>query len=49
MALGTKELLEHVPAWPKEHQEELAELVAEIEARRGGPFRATDEEIAGDR
>ena len=45
MAPGTKELLERVSSWPKEDQEELAEVVAEIEARRSGPYEASDEEL----
>jgi hypothetical protein len=31
-----KQLLERVASWPEEDQEELAELVREIEARRSG-------------
>lgn len=37
-------MLEQVEAWPKEDQEELANVVREIESRRGGVYRLSDEE-----
>ncbi len=46
MSPGTKELLERVETWPIEDQEELAELAREIEARRSGVYRLSDEERA---
>ena len=42
----TKRLLEQVESWPEEDQEELAEYAREIEARRTGVYRMTDEERA---
>jgi len=44
MGPGTKTLLERVGSWPEEDQEELAELAREIEARRSGLYRLSDEE-----
>jgi hypothetical protein len=41
----TKKLLEQVESWPKEDQEELAEYVREIEARRTGVYHATPAEL----
>jgi hypothetical protein len=41
----TKKLLEQVESWPQEDQEELAEYVREIEARRTGVYHATPEEL----
>ena len=41
----TKKLLEQVESWPQEDQEELAEYVREIEARRTGVYHATAEEL----
>ncbi len=46
MAPDTRKLLERVATWPQEDQEELAELAAEIEARRAGTYRLSDEERA---
>lgn len=43
--MNTKKLLEQVENWPPEDQEELAEYVREIEARRTGLYRATSEEL----
>jgi hypothetical protein len=45
MTPRTKELLEQVESWPEEDQEELAEYVREIEARRAGVYHATPEEL----
>ncbi len=40
----TKQLLERVGSWPEEDQEELAEAALEIEARRSGIYRLSEEE-----
>jgi hypothetical protein len=45
MSPAIKELFEQVASWPQEDQEELAELVYQIEARRTGVYRATAEEL----
>ena len=37
-------VLESVRSWPREDQEELAELAREIEARRTGTYALTDDE-----
>ncbi len=39
-------VLEKVRSWPREDQEELAELAREIEARRTGVYVLSDEERA---
>ena len=39
-----KEMIEHAETWPREDQEELAELAREIEARRTGVYFMNDEE-----
>jgi predicted transcriptional regulator len=44
MSLGTRTLLERVQTWPEEDQEELADLAREIESRRSGVYRLSDEE-----
>jgi predicted transcriptional regulator len=46
MSPGTKTLLERVQSWPEEDQEELAEVAREIESRRSGVYRLSDEERA---
>jgi len=46
MSPGTKELLEKIASWPAEDQQELAEIAAEIEARRSGVYAMTDDERA---
>jgi predicted transcriptional regulator len=46
MSPGTKALLERVESWPAEDQEELAELAREIESRRTGVYRLSEEERA---
>jgi hypothetical protein len=46
MNADTKKLLKRVSSWPEEDQDELAELVAEIEARRTGVYRLSDDERA---
>jgi hypothetical protein len=45
MTPGTKKLLERIGSWPEEDQEELAEAVLEIEARRAGVYRLTEAEL----
>jgi hypothetical protein len=44
MSPGTKTLLEQVQSWPIEDQEELADVAREIESRRTGVYRLSDEE-----
>jgi predicted transcriptional regulator len=44
MSPDTKKLLERVASWPQDDQEELAEVAAEIEARRTGVYRLSDDE-----
>jgi hypothetical protein len=46
MKPNTKELLERVESWSQAEQEELAEFVREIEARRTGVYHATADELA---
>ena len=46
MSPGTKTLLEQVQSWPEEDQEELAAVAREIESRRTGVYRLSDEERA---
>jgi hypothetical protein len=41
---GTRTLLERVKAWPEEDQVELADVAREIESRRSGVYRLSDEE-----
>lgn len=43
---GTKAILERVESWPIEDQEELADFAREIESRRTGVYRLSDEERA---
>jgi hypothetical protein len=38
--------LAHAETWPREDQEELAEYAREIEARRTGVYRMSDDERA---
>jgi hypothetical protein len=45
MTTTTRKLLEQVESWPQEDQEELVEYAREIEARRTGVYRATQEEL----
>ena len=40
----TKTLLERIQTWPEEDQEELADVAREIESRRSGVYRLSDEE-----
>jgi hypothetical protein len=44
MSPKTKALLEQVQSWPEEDQEELADFAREIESRRSGVYRLSDEE-----
>ena len=46
MSPAVKTLLERVASWPAEDQEELSELAHEIEARRTGVYRLSDDERA---
>jgi predicted transcriptional regulator len=46
MSPGTKALLERIQSWPIEDQEELAEVAREIESRRSGVYRLSEEERA---
>ena len=46
MSPGTKKLLEQVQSWPEEDQEELAGVAREIESRRTGLYRLSDDERA---
>ncbi|MBL8895149.1 MAG: hypothetical protein JNJ53_11135 [Rhizobiales bacterium] len=40
-----KEMLIRIARWPREDQEELAQIALEIEERRAGPYHATAEEL----
>jgi predicted transcriptional regulator len=42
----TQALLEKVQSWPEEDQEELADVAREIESRRTGIYRLSDDERA---
>jgi predicted transcriptional regulator len=44
MSPSTRILLERVESWPIEDQEELAALAREIESRRTGVYRLSDDE-----
>ncbi|HTS40678.1 MAG TPA: hypothetical protein VMH84_09090 [Xanthobacteraceae bacterium] len=46
MSPAVKSILERVASWPAEDQEELSELARDIEARRTGVYRLSDEERA---
>ena len=46
MGPAVKSILERVASWPAEDQEELSELAREIEARRSGVYRLSEEERA---
>jgi hypothetical protein len=46
MSKEAKKILERVASWPEEDQEELAAAAAEIEARRTGIHRLSDDECA---
>jgi len=44
MSPNTKDILTRVGTWPKEDQDELADLARDIEARRTGVYEVTKEE-----
>lgn len=44
MSPDAKKLLQRVSFWPQEDQDELAEVAAEIEARRTGVYQLSDDE-----
>jgi predicted transcriptional regulator len=46
MSPGTKTLLERVQDWPEEDQQELADVAREIESRRSGVYRLSEQERA---
>jgi hypothetical protein len=46
MTKTLRDLLAHAEAWPREDQDELAEYAREIEARRTGIYRMSDDERA---
>ena len=46
MSRQTKALLEQVESWPEEDQDELADLAREIETRRTGIYRLSNDERA---
>ena len=46
MSPVVKSILERVASWPAEDQEELSELAREIEARRNGVYRLSEDEQA---
>jgi hypothetical protein len=46
MSPAVKNILERVASWPVEDQEELSEFAREIEARRTGVYRLSDDERA---
>jgi len=44
MAAKLKEVLEKAESWPREDQEELIDLAREIETRRSGVYRLSEDE-----
>ena len=46
MTRTLRDLLAHAETWPREDQDELAEYAREIEARRSGLYRMSDDERA---
>jgi hypothetical protein len=46
MSPGIKTLLEQIQSWPEEDQEELADVAREIESRRSGVYRLSNDERA---
>jgi hypothetical protein len=46
MSSSARKILEQVESWPREDQDELAELAREIEARRTGVYVVDAEEEA---
>jgi hypothetical protein len=47
MMQSTKDLLKRVENWPEQDQQELAEVIRDIEARRTGVYHPTPEELQG--
>jgi predicted transcriptional regulator len=47
MTQKLRELVEQAQSWPEEDQDELADYAREIQARRTGVYRVSDEEWAG--
>jgi len=45
MMQSIKDLLKRVENWPEQDQQELAEVIRDIEARRTGAYHATPEEL----
>lgn len=46
MSKATKEVLDRIPTWPEEDQQELADVAREIESRRTGVYVLTGDEKA---
>jgi len=46
MSPRNKQLLEQIASWPEEDQEELVEVAREIESRRTGIYRLSEDERA---
>jgi hypothetical protein len=46
MSPAVKNVLERVASWPAEDQEELSDFAREIEARRTGVYRLSEDERA---
>ena len=46
MTETAQDILERVATWPREDQEELAEIAREIEGRRNGVYVLNDDEKA---
>ena len=44
MTKAFKDVMEHAATWPPEDQDELAEFAREIEARRTGIYKLSDDE-----
>ena len=45
MTINLKKVLARAETWSEDEQEELAQIVLEIEARRHGVYHATPEEL----
>jgi hypothetical protein len=43
--VAIKQIIERLASWPEEDQEELAQVMREIEARRSGVYTATADEL----
>jgi predicted transcriptional regulator len=46
MNQAARDIFRRIESWPPEDQEELAELAREIEARRSGVYRLSEDEHA---